>query len=205
MESERIKGIYAAWSHLYDYVFKVFFYRRLGHAIRLLNIQPGQRVLDVGVGTGLSLDFYPPHCQVVGIDLSREMLDKARGRARERGLANVELIEMDATRLAFPNDSFDHVVAAHVMSVVPEPVRVLAEIKRVTRSDGKIVIINHFQSTNKALARIEEWLNPITRRIGWRTDLDLGSLVRDGQIDVDFEYKLSRGDLWKVVFAVNTK
>ncbi len=205
MESERIKGIYAAWSHLYDYVFKVFFYRRLGHAIRLLNIQPGQRVLDVGVGTGLSLDFYPPHCQVVGIDLSREMLDKARRRVRERGLANVELIEMDATRLAFPNDSFDHVVAAHVMSVVPEPVRVLAEIKRVTRSDGKIVIINHFQSTNKALARIEEWLNPITRRIGWRTDLDLRSLVRDGQIDVDFEYKLSRGDLWKVVFAVNTK
>ncbi|HEY8368094.1 MAG TPA: class I SAM-dependent methyltransferase [Thermodesulfobacteriota bacterium] len=205
MESERIKGIYAAWSHLYDYVFKVFFYRRLGHAIRLLNIQPGQRVLDVGVGTGLSLDFYPPHCQVVGIDLSREMLEKARRRVRERGLTNVELIEMDATHLAFPNDSFDHVVAAHVMSVVPEPVRVLAEIKRVTRSDGKIVIINHFQSTNRALARIEEWLNPITRRIGWRTDLDLGSLVRDGQIDVDFEYKLSRGDLWKVVFAVNTK
>lgn len=205
MESERIKGIYAAWSHLYDYVFKIFFYRRLGHAIRLLNIQPGQRVLDVGVGTGLSLDFYPPHCHVVGIDLSREMLEKARQRARERGLAHVELLEMDATRLAFPNDSFDHVVAAHVMSVVPEPVRVLAEVKRVTRSDGKIVIINHFQSTNKALARIEEWLNPITRRIGWRTDLDLGSLVREGQIDVDFEYKLSRGDLWKVVFAVNTK
>lgn len=205
MERERIKGIYAAWSHLYDYVFKVFFYRRLGHAIRLLNIQPGQRVLDVGVGTGLSLDFYPPHCHVVGIDLSREMLQKARQRVKERSLTNVELIEMDATQLAFPTDSFDHVVAAHVMSVVPEPVRVLAEIKRVTKSDGKIVIINHFQSTNKALARIEEWLNPITRRIGWRTDLDLRSLVREGQIDVDFEYKLSRGDLWKVVFAVNTK
>lgn len=205
MDSERIKGIYAAWSHLYDYVFKVFFYRRLGHAIQLLNIQPGQRVLDVGVGTGLSLDFYPPHCHVVGIDISSEMLAKARERVRERGLDHVELIEMDATRLAFLNDSFDHVVAAHVMSVVPEPVRVLSEIKRVTRSDGKIVIINHFQSTNKALATVEEWLNPITRRIGWRTDLDLRSLVREGQIDVDFEYKLSRGDLWKVVFAVNTK
>jgi phosphatidylethanolamine/phosphatidyl-N-methylethanolamine N-methyltransferase len=205
MDSERIKGIYAAWSHLYDYVFKVFFYRRLGHAIQLLDIKPGQRVLDVGVGTGLSLDFYPPHCQVVGIDLSREMLAKARERATRLGLRNVQLLEMDATRLAFPSDSFDHVVAAHVMSVVPDPVKALAEIKRVTRSDGKIVIINHFQSTNRTLKQIQAWLNPLTRRIGWRTDLDLTSLVREGHIDVDFEYKLKRGDLWKVVFAVNTK
>lgn len=205
MESYRIKGIYAAWSHLYDYVFKMFFYRRLGHAIRLLSIQPGQRVLDVGVGTGLSLDFYPPQCRVVGIDLSHEMLRRAQARVRERGLAHVRLVEMDGTHLAFPSDTFDCVVAAHVMSVVTEPVRVLAEIKRVTKSDGKIVIINHFQSTNKALAKVEEWLNPITSRIGWRTDLDLTSLVREGKIDVDFEYKLKRGDLWKVVFAVNTK
>ncbi len=205
METQRIKGIYAAWSHLYDHVFKMFFYRRLGHAIRLLNIQPGRRVLDVGVGTGLSLDFYPPHCRVVGVDLSRDMLRKAQARVRERGLAHVSLLEMDANHLAFPDDTFDCVVAAHVMSVVPDPVRVLAEIKRVTRSDGKIVIINHFQSTNRALAKIEEWLNPLTSRIGWRTDLDLTSLVREGRIDVDFEYKLKRGDLWKVVFAVNTK
>ncbi|HWP35827.1 MAG TPA: methyltransferase domain-containing protein [Thermodesulfobacteriota bacterium] len=205
MEIQRIKGIYAAWSHLYDHVFKVFFYRRLGHAIRLLDIQPGQRVLDVGVGTGFTLDFYPPHCQVVGIDISREMLRKARQRVRDRGLRHVSLIEMDASRLGFPNDTFDCVVAAHVMSVVPEPIRVLAEIKRVTRQDGKIAIINHFQSTNRVLARLEAYLNPITRRIGWRTDLDLDSLVREGQIDVDFEYKLKRADLWKVVVAVNSK
>jgi phosphatidylethanolamine/phosphatidyl-N-methylethanolamine N-methyltransferase len=201
MDLEDIKRIYAGYSNVYDYIFKWFFTPRHQHVINALNIAPHARVLDVGVGTGLSLPLYPSHCRVVGIDLSGDMLKKASKKVRKYGLAKVSLLEMDASRLAFRDNTFDYVVAAFVISVVPDPVRVISEMKRVAKPDGRIAIINHFQSQNRVVAKFEEWVSPLCTRLGWHSDVDLEDLVARAHLAVDSKYQLSKIDLWKVVYA----
>lgn len=205
METEEIKKIYSSYSSIYDLIFKRFFYPRQRYVIESLNIQPQQRLLDVGVGTGLTLDLYPRHCNVTGIDLSADMLRKAGKKVKTNGFHHVNLLEMDATHLAFSDNTFDYVVATFVMSVVPDPIRVLSEMKRVNKKDGKIIIVNHFLSQNRFLAKIEEFISPLCTKIGWRSDLPLDHLVKEGGLDIDMKYKMKRLDLWKVVLATNNK
>ncbi|MFQ5904449.1 MAG: class I SAM-dependent methyltransferase [Candidatus Binatia bacterium] len=205
MEIEEIKKIYSGYSNIYDLIFKRFFYPRQRHVIESLNIQPQQRLLDVGVGTGLTLDLYPQHCYVTGIDLSSKMLQKAGKKVQKNGYPHIDLLEMDATHLTFPDNTFDYVVATFVMSVVPDPIRVLSEMKRVTKKDGKIIIVNHFLSKNRFLAKIEEFISPLCTKIGWRSDLPLDYLVEEGGLDIDMKYKMRKLDLWKVVLATNNK
>ncbi|MEK6589151.1 MAG: methyltransferase domain-containing protein [Nitrospinota bacterium] len=202
---ESIKKIYAGYSNVYDIIFKQFFYPRQRHVIDSMGIMPGDSVLDVGVGTGLSLPLYPCHCNVVGIDLSAEMLKKARQKVSKYNINHVSLMEMDASNLEFNDNTFDHVIATFVISVVPDPVKVIAEMKRVCKKTGKIVIVNHFQSNNKFIAKIEEYINPICCKIGWRSDLSLNELVKDANLKIDQKYKLKKFDLWKVIFAINNK
>ena len=149
MDVGDIKKIYARYSYIYDLIFKRWFHPRQQHAIRSLDIQPGQRVLDVGVGTGFSLPLYPRHAQVIGVDLSSKMLREAQKKVRDEHLRHVTLLEMNAEDLAFPDNTFDVVIAAFVISVVPNPVRLVAEMKRVSKPQGQLVIINHFQSDNR--------------------------------------------------------
>lgn len=205
MEKSNIKKIYASYSRIYDYIFGRWFYPRQQHVIRSLSLQEGQRVLDLGVGTGLSLPLYPPNVHVTGVDLSDSMLREAQRKVRQEGLDHVTLLEMDAGQLAFGDDAFDVVIAAFVISVVPDPIQVISEIKRVSRSDGKIVIINHFQSHNKLIARIEKWLSPLCKKIGWRSDLALEYLVHYAGLNVQHKYSLNKIDLWKVIYVSNNK
>ncbi|MBI3600736.1 MAG: methyltransferase domain-containing protein [Nitrospinae bacterium] len=202
---ESIKKIYAGYSNVYDVIFKQFFYPRQRHVIGTMNISPGDKVLDVGVGTGLSLPLYPSSCNVMGIDLSAEMLKKAKKKIDKYKLTHIDLMEMDASNLQFDDNTFDHVIATFVISVVPDPVKVIAEMKRVCKKTGKIVIVNHFQSSNKFVAKIEEFINPICCRIGWRSDLSLDELASNADLEINHKYKLKKFDLWKVVFAVNNK
>jgi phosphatidylethanolamine/phosphatidyl-N-methylethanolamine N-methyltransferase len=206
MNSEQIKKIYSVWSRCYDHVFKWFFAPRQRHVIETMKIEPGQRVLDVGVGTGLSLTVYPADCQVVGIDLSREMLTKAQEKVEEQGLSHVGLLEMDAQRLSFADSSFDHVVATFVISVVPDPVKTIQEMKRVLKPEGSLVIVNHFQNEkSKVLGTLERWVAPICRWLGWNSDLKLSDLVESANLAIDQIYQMKRLDLWQVVFATNNK
>jgi phosphatidylethanolamine/phosphatidyl-N-methylethanolamine N-methyltransferase len=205
MEAEDIKKIYAAYSRVYDFIFKRWFYPRHRYAIQSLDIQPGQRVLDVGVGTGLSLSLYPRHARVTGIDLSNKMLREAQKKVRRERLSQVTLLEMDASRLCFPDNTFDFVVAAFVISVVPDPVQVIAEMKRVTKPEGQLIIINHFQSQNRLLAQLETWVSPLCTKMGWRSDLALEYLVQHANLQIDQKYSLNKLDLWKVVYATNNK
>jgi len=205
MEVTEIQRIYAYYSRIYDFIFKRWFLPRQQHAIQALHMSPGQRVLDVGVGTGFSLPLYPQHARVVGVDLSSKMLRKAQQKVLEERLSHVDLMEMDATHLAFPDNTFDFVIVAFVISVVPDPIQVLAEIKRVSKPEGQIVIINHFQSQNKIMAQFEKWVSPLCTKIGWRSDLALDYLVQHADLRIDRKYSLNKLDLWKVIWATNHK
>ena len=118
-----------------------------------MGIKPGDRVLEVGVGTGINAALYPRDCAVTGIDLSSSMLEKARERVARKGIRNVRLLEMDAADLKFADNSFDIVYAPYLISVVPDPVAVAREMRRVCRPGGRIIILNHFRSPNRAAAR----------------------------------------------------
>ncbi len=205
MEVTEIKRIYAYYSRVYDFIFKRWFFPRQRHAIQSLKIGPGQRILDVGVGTGFSLPLYPRHTHVIGVDLSSKMLWEAQKKVLHERLRHVALREMDASHLAFPDSTFYVVIAAFVISVVPDPLQVLAEIKRVSKPEGQIVIINHFQSQNRVMAQLEKWVSPLCTKIGWRSDLALEYLVQHADLHIDRKYSLNKLDLWKVIYATNNK
>ena len=205
MQVGEIKKIYGRYARVYDAIFKRWFYPRQKHAIQTLDISPGQRVLDVGVGTGFSLPLYPEHADVIGVDLLSEMIREAQSKVYRERLRHVTLMQMDAERLAFADNVFDYVVAAFVISVVPDPVRFVSELKRVSKPDGQIVIINHFQSENPVMAQLEKWAAPLCTKIGWHSDLRLADLVQNTDLQIERKYSLNKIDLWDVVLATNKK
>jgi len=205
MQNESIKRIYNVQSSVYDFIFKAFFHPRHKMAISELQFEPGHKILDVGVGTGLALPLYPKHCEVVGIDLSSEMLKQAEKKVVKHGLTNVTLKEMDACDLDFEDDTFDYVIATHIISVVPKPFEVIDEMRRVTKMDGKMVIVNHFISSNPLLAKVECFFDPFFRKIGWRADLSYEEFVSSTNLEVYNTTKLNKIDLWQIVHANNNK
>jgi phosphatidylethanolamine/phosphatidyl-N-methylethanolamine N-methyltransferase len=196
--------LYYEFSHLYDLLFRRVFYPRIAMVIRSLNVEPGARVLELGVGTGLSLDAYPPHCQVTGIDLAPDMLDRAQDKINRNGWRHITLQQGDAQDLKFADDSFDYVMAFHVVSVVPDPRRMMAEAQRVCRPGGTIVIINHFRSPRPILARLARTIDPMTRWLGWTT-LRLPEILDRRALHVDRQWKTSPRSLFTIVVARNAK
>lgn len=205
MENESIKKIYGAYSGVYDFLFKPFFHPRQKLAIKDIKFQPGDRILDVGIGTGLSLTLYPESCEVTGIDLSTKMLKQARKKVDKLQLTNVTLLEMDACDMQFEDNAFDYVIATHIISVVPEPVKVINEMRRVARPDGRLVIVNHFVSSKPWIAKVENFLDPAFRKIGWRMDMNFEDFISSTNLDVHYTKKLNKIDLWRVVHANNNK
>ncbi|OOG21370.1 SAM-dependent methyltransferase [Thioalkalivibrio denitrificans] len=175
MDLPSIRSAYKRYALTYDAFFGPIFAGGRRMAVQLANTGPGQRILEVGVGTGLSLPDYREDARVVGIDVSPEMLKIARERSRN--LPQVEgLLEMDAEQLAFPDNSFDSVVAMYVASVVPDPRRLLSEMQRVCVPGGNVLVINHFASSHPVIRRMERGLRPLSKVLGFRTDMELDSL-----------------------------
>ena len=177
LDYDTIKRAYAFLCPVYDVLFNRIFHPGRVAAINLLEIKPGDRVLEVGIGTGLNLPLYPRDCVVTGIDISSEMLQKARLRSKELGLSGVTLALMDASNLEYPDNTFDHVLATYVISAVPDPVKTLLEMRRVCKPEGHLVILNHFRSENPVLGAVEWVLAPVCTRIGFKTDLKLKPLL----------------------------
>jgi phosphatidylethanolamine/phosphatidyl-N-methylethanolamine N-methyltransferase len=196
--------LYYEFSHLYDRVFARVFYPRIAQVIRSLNIEPGARVLEVGVGTGLSFDAYPTHCKVTGVDLAPDMLEQAQEKIVRNRWRHLDVMEMDALNLKFPDNSFDYVMAFHVVSVVPDVRRLMAEMLRVSRPGGTVVIINHFRSRNRMLAALDSLIEPITRRLGWHT-LSLEDVTGDVPLEIKRTYKTARRSLFTIVIGSNCK
>lgn len=185
MEIEAVSTAYARWAPVYDQTFGAVTQTGRKAAVGIINKRPGT-VLEVGVGTGLALDYYAPHMKVSGIDFSEEMLDKARARKEEKGLSHVaSLRQMDARQLDFPDDHFDSVAAMHVLSVVPEPERVMSEIARVCKPGGQVVITNHFKRETGALAAIERLAAPLSNLLGWHSDFAIDRVLQDSRLTVD--------------------
>jgi phosphatidylethanolamine/phosphatidyl-N-methylethanolamine N-methyltransferase len=174
MTSEDTVGrAYRTFAPVYDAVFGAVLEPGRRTAIRGMDLQPGARILEVGVGTGLSLANYPQDAEVTGVDISPAMLARARNRAARRGLTQVrELAVMDARELVYPDASFDLVVAMYVVSVTPEPEQVVAEMIRVCRPGGHLVIVNHFRTTSRLVRLAEALLRPLHGMVNYSSELD---------------------------------
>ena len=197
-----VSEAYARLSPIYDLAFGALLQPGRLAAIRRMSLQPGDRVLEVGTGTGINTSLYPPSCRVTAIDISAPMLERARERVAREGLAHVRLLEADAAHLTFADDSFDSVYAPYVISVVPDPVQVAREMRRVCRPGGRIVILNHFRSRNALVARMERAIAPATVHIGFRTDLDLEGLLHHANLRPMRIEKVNFPPIWSLVTCV---
>jgi phosphatidylethanolamine/phosphatidyl-N-methylethanolamine N-methyltransferase len=197
--------IYSEFAPLYDKIFGKIFYSRLERVIDDLEIPPGAKVLEVGAGTGTSFPAYPTHCEVIGIDLAPDMLTRARQKIEDHGWTHLRVMEMNALSLDFPDNTFDYVMAFHVVTVVPDPIQMISEAKRVCKPGGSIVIVNHFTSDVPVLGSMTEALDPLTRKLGWRTNLRLKPFIQAADLSVQRAYKLSKTSLYTVVLGSKSR
>ena len=177
LDERAVLDAYSRWAPIYDWVFGRVFDAGRKLAVAIINQRQGN-LLEVGVGTGITLPRYAPHLRVTGIDLSPDMLAMARRRVAERRIATVEaLIEMDATRLAFADGTFETVAVMYTITVVPHPDPVMAEVERVTAPGGEAIFVSHFASESGWRKAIEEVLTPFTKKLGWRPDFPIERIL----------------------------
>ena len=199
VENEFVERVYTDISWWYDLFFGPTLHAGRLEAIRRLPLRAGDRILEVGVGTGINACLYPPDCRVTGIDFSASMLKKASRRIRAHGVRNVELREMDGADLQFEDDSFDLVYAPYVISVVPDPVQVTREMHRVCRPGGHVVVLNHFRSENRLMASAERVLSPLTVHVGFKADVDLPEFIRQTGYEPLSIEKVNIPRIWSLV------
>lgn len=199
VENAFVEAVYGKLAKVYDLIFGPTLHPGRLQAIERMDIQPGERVLEVGVGTGINLGLYPRQATVTGIDFSSSMLEKARERAARKGLRAMRLLQMDAADLKFADDSFDIVYAPYLISVVPDPLQVAHEMRRVCRPGGRIVFLNHFLSPNPLLSRVERLISPFTIHIGFKADLDLPAFLAQATLQPVSIEKVNVPRIWSLV------
>lgn len=191
MDLSAVKTSYARWAPVYDRTFGAVTSAGRKTAVRFVNSQGGPDVLEVGVGTGLALEHYARDLNVTGIDFSDEMLAKAKARVSDLGLNQVAALrQMDARALDFPDESFDSVVAMHIMSVVPDPRQVLSEMARVCKPGGHILITNHFAGDDGVLGWIEKVSAPLANLLGWHPDFRIETVLGEPSLVVEDKQSL---------------
>ena len=201
---EHVEKIYNKYSRFYDITFGKVFESGREMAPYLLDLRPGMDLLEVGVGTGLSLPGLPKNIEITGVDLSEKMLAQAEKRLEREELKDrVQLMKMDATHLEFENNSFDRVLAAYFISCVPEPIKVVEEMKRVCKPGGYLVFLNHFRSDNPVFGSIEEFLSPLFYRIGFRTDLVVSELMKSCNLEIEILEHIDFLGHWKAIRCIN--
>lgn len=195
LTEQAVLAAYSRWAPIYDAVFALPFFTGRRAIARIINRRAPSRILEAGVGTGMALPLYDRRHRIHGIDLSPEMLARARARVARRGLRQVEgLDEMDASNLSFANQTFDVVIAMYVMTVVPDPEKVMAEFVRVTKPGGTVLVIGHFASTGGPYAFVERNLARFAAQIGWNPDFPVSRLTNRSDLRLKSRRKL--GPLW---------
>ena len=185
MDISAIEQAYRRYALFYDFVFGAVFQPGRKALIECMDCRPGERILEVGVGTGLSLSLYPKDVSVTGIDISHDMLIQAQARMEHESLTNiVQLSVMDAESMEFEDSSFDKVVAMYVASVVPDPERLVNEMRRVCKPNGLIIFVNHFRSRNPVIRACESLLAPLSKQLGFRPDFSLDHFIDETGLNV---------------------
>jgi phosphatidylethanolamine/phosphatidyl-N-methylethanolamine N-methyltransferase len=202
VENDFVAGVYEKLASVYDLAFGPTLQPGRIRALQRMGVADGERVLEVGVGTGINLPLYPKGCAVTGIDFSSSMLEKARDRVSRMGLRNFRLLQMDAADLKFADGSFDIVYAPYLISVVPDPVKVACEMRRVCRPGGQIIFLNHFLSPHPMLSRIERLISPFTIHIGFKADLDLPAFLSQADLQPVSIEKVNVPRIWSLVTCV---
>lgn len=201
MNSPHESHLYSRLSGFYDVLFGPVLAPGIHATIRSLDIPRGARVLEVGVGTGLSLEAYPHHAQVVAIDTSEQMLQRAADMVQKHRWRHVSLCQMNALELEFADASFDYVMAFHILTVVDDCNRLLQEMARVAKGNSTIVIVNYLRNEERWSAKLLDWIDPLTRKMGWHTTLSYENVLDDAPIRVVRKYKTSPGSLFTVLIA----
>lgn len=177
MDEHAVRDAYRRWAPVYDYTFGAVSTAGRRHAVQIINGSQG-KVLEVGVGTGLSLPDYKPHLEITGIDLAPEMLIKARERVKSAGLKNIAgLHEMDASDLKFPDATFDTTVGMYLITVVPDPEKVMRELSRVTKPGGEVMLVNHFSQDDGVRGWVERRMAPFADLVGWHSVFDVSRVM----------------------------
>jgi len=202
VENDFVARVYENIAFVYDWTFGPTLHPGRMQALWRMGIKPNDRVLEVGVGTGINLSLYPDNCSVTGIDFSESMLEIARDRASRKNIRNVRLLQMDAADLKFADNSFDIVYAPYLISVVPDPVRVAGEMRRVCRPGGRVILLNHFLSPNLILSRIERMISPFTIHIGFKADLDLPAFLTQAEMQPQSIEKVNFPKIWSLVTVI---
>lgn len=205
VKREDIVRIYSRYASFYDLIFSPFFLPRLKLGIEKLGIREGDKILEIGTGTGLSLPFYPPYCQVFAVDITRKMLERAKEKVAKYRLSHVTLWEMDGENLTFRDDVFDHTVLPFVVNVVPHPKALFDEVRRVTKTHGKILIINHFSNGSGILSRLERLFSPFFMKLGWKIDFPFAALQSNFSLSIAEAVRKRRLDPWFIITAINAK
>jgi len=203
LETSFVEGVYEKLASVYDLFFGLPLHHGRSKAIRRMAIKPQDQVLEVGVGTGISLPLYPRRCSVTAIDLSEGMLERARTRVLQYNLRNVRLIQMDATELKFPDNSFDIVFAPYFISCVPDPLTVTREMRRVCKQGGRLVFVNHFLSDSPITSRIERAIAPLTVHLGFKSDFDLPAFLAQTGLRAESIEKVNIPRIWSLVICHN--
>jgi phosphatidylethanolamine/phosphatidyl-N-methylethanolamine N-methyltransferase len=199
--------VYKWIAPVYDVIYgRMMFDKGRKKAIEMLEIQPGDKILEVGVGTGLTLSLYPTHCHVTGVDLSQNMLKEAESLIKKTGIYNAEVMLMNAKNLKFADNSFDRVLGNLFISATHNPAGALREMKRVCKPGGLIVLMNHFKAEDEWLAKLEKGFDPIARNVlGYTTTLELEPLLKSADLKIKKLEKVNMFKLWTSVSMVNDK
>ena len=199
MKEKYTGKLYDLWAQFYDASFGRLVHERQQMALKQIRPNDGDLVLDIGVGTGMTLPHYPKNVKVIGMDLSGGMLSKAKEKCEKEGLDHCSLIQGDAMYPPFAPKSFDHIIITHTISVVSEPAKLLRWAETLIKPTGRIVILNHFMSANSFIAWWEHVLNPFFLKIGWRSDLPLEECMEDSQLHTLYHFRMAMFDFWQIV------
>ncbi len=205
MDLEAVEKVYRRYAPGYDLYFGAVLQPGRRAVLERMRCRPGERILEVGVGTGLSLPLYPRSVRVTGIDVSPHMLERAQALKRRRQLDHVELRCMDAEHMVFEAESFDKVVAMYVVSVAPDPRRLVEEMRRVCRRDGDLYIVNHFSHAHPVVGALERLVAPFSSLMGFHPDFSMEDFIARTGLDVAEKTPVNLFGYWTLLRSRNRK
>ena len=199
MNLDSIQSVYKRYAPYYDLVFGKLFDPGRRILIEQMECEGGENILEIGVGTGISLLQYPNTTTVTGIDVSKEMLEKAEEKIKRAGASHVTVELMDAENMTFSDDSFDKIALMYVVSVVPSPEKLMREAKRVCKSGGEIMVLNHFSNNGKFVNFFEKKMAGLSEKLGWRPDFSIENFIKENELKVIKKTSVNMFGMWTVL------